>query len=506
MSNAPHEILRYGIATPFVIFNFEGGHSIEPSNIPRYFVSLEHDRTCTKACTFKLTIIYAPDTFSSGDPLRIDNLLVNSVRQQISYQYGYYDYFGVRHTQQQLYVGQIYTYNSNADISNGTITYTIEGTSHVAQLTEKLGEIRGTTDARKPSIYLETKIKHSTDEGFAWLYQYYDYKIDRTDMPVPIPNLGKHPVLDLIMGKANNVEKNNGNIARVGGLVQHSIAPLTNSMEQLHNIGKITDAAYDWYQRDASKTQAQKFARQMQIKLGTPFISYIDDVATSNKFGTLYYVPKTGTETNNVFHFDYGNHFRESDVLSFSVTLDGSVALAAASASENVTSSVDAEGNPVGSSYAISSINNLARNTYPTLSGFNEELFLSQKELSELMLYPFEATMTVLGQIKVSQLLDIIYVVVTINGTDVQPLTGKYQIIEINDSVSESGFTTTFKLVRYVVDEKPESYLENVVSTSWDSEAHEVQTAINSTDKRNKDQNEAESQHKNDSNIYPRLW
>ena len=84
MSRENHEILKYGIATPFVIFQFESGHTIEPSSIPRYFVSLEHNRTCTKACTFKLTIIYAPDTFSGKDPNAIDNLLVSSVRQQVS--------------------------------------------------------------------------------------------------------------------------------------------------------------------------------------------------------------------------------------------------------------------------------------------------------------------------------------------------------------------------------------------------------------------------------------
>ena len=482
-------ILKLGIATPFVLFNFAKSGSIESKDVPRYFVSLDHNRTCTKACTFKLTVIYVPDTFSVGTPTIIDNMLVSSVRQPVTYHYGYYDYLGHRHIQQQQYIGQVYTYSSDTNIANGTITYTIEGTSHVAELTSELAEIKGSTLPMKPSDYFEVKLfqNQNRGDGFKWLQQYYEIKIDHTDGEVPIPNMGKAPVLDLIMGTSNNITKNNGNIAKVGGLVSLSKAPLQQSMEELHNSGKLTNTAYAWYQRVATKSQASEFAKSIQTKLGTPFRCYVDDIySEGSKYGTLYYVSGSKTEANNVFEFDFGNTYRDSDVLSFSVNYDGSVALAAASATDNVTTAVDAEGNPIGASNTILSVNNLSRNTFPTLSGFNEEMFFSHEELSRIMLYPFEANMTIMGQLVPNQLLDIIYVVVKLNGAEVPHLTGKYQILEINDNVSDSGFTTTFKLIRYVQDSEAQGYMENSVSTSLNSAAKEVQDAIDMADKRNK--------------------
>jgi hypothetical protein len=175
-----NEILKYGIATPFVLFNFSNIASIESSkdNIPRYFISLEHNRTCTKACTFKLTIIYVPDTFSPGNPTIIDNMIISCVRQQVTYHYGYYDYLGVRHIQQQLYVGQVYTYNSDINVANGTITYTVEGTSHVAQLTRDEAEIKGTTELRQPSKYFRNRLRDWNGDGFEQLKRLYDFHIE----------------------------------------------------------------------------------------------------------------------------------------------------------------------------------------------------------------------------------------------------------------------------------------------------------------------------------------
>lgn len=486
MSN---EILKYGIATPFVLFNFANMASIESSdnNRPRYFMSLEHNRTCTKACTFKLTIVYVPDTFSPGQPTIIDNMLVSTVRQQISYHYGYYDYFGVKHIQQQLYVGQVYTYNSDINASTGTITYTIEGTSHVAQLTSEYAEIKGTADLRQPSKYFRNRLRDWKGDGFEWLKRYYAIHIEHTDKLVQIPNLGRAPVLDLIMGKSNNITKNDGNIAKVGGLVDYSLALPGNSMEELHNKGYVSQTLYDQYQRASSGEQAKKLWQEVQDKLGTPYVCYIDDsYSEHDKYGTLHYVPRRGNETDNVFHFDYGNHFRDSDVLNFSVTYDGSVALAAASATQNISVGVDAEGNPIGASNVITNVNNLARNSFPTLSGFNEDAFVSKHQLSKIMLYQFEATMTIMGQIRPNQLLDIIEVVITINGTEVPELTGRYQILEINDSVSEGGFTTTFRLIRYVPEEtEVMNNVETPVSPSTNAPSEKVQTAIEQTDPRN---------------------
>ena len=481
-----HEMLTYGIATPYVLFNFGTVGSICTDDL-KYFISLEHNRTCEQACTFRLTIIYVPDTFETGNPTWIDNLLVSSVRQRVSYKYGYYDYLGVIHEHKQQYVGQVYTYSSDTNIANGTITYTVEGTAYVAQLANKMAEISGTTEPKQPSRYLRNKLRAGKDDGFGWLKQYYECDVKtHTDGAVKIPNLGKGPVLDLIMGNSNNITKNNGTTAKVGGLVHLSNAPLQKSMEELHNAGLLTDSAYAWYQRVATHSQATEFVKVVQRKLGTPFKCYIDDTYVNDKYGTLHYVPGTLYESNSIYEFDYGNTYNDSEVLSFSLNYDGAKALAAAAATDNVTASIDAGGNPIGTSNAIISVNDLSRNTFPTKSGFDEELFLSQEELSSIMLYPYEANMTVLGQLTPNQILDIIYVVVKLNGTEIPHLTGQYQILDVNDSISDSGFTTTFKLVRYIQDSEVQGYMENTVSTSNESDAKSIQEAIDAADNRNK--------------------
>jgi hypothetical protein len=56
--------------------------------------------------------------------------------------------------------------------------------------------------------------------------------------------------------------------------------------------------------------------------------------------------------------------------------------------------------------------------------------------------------MTVIGQTQCSQLLDKIQVNIMFNGVPHPGLSGRYVILEITDDLSDSGFTTTFKLLR----------------------------------------------------------
>ena len=485
-----NDILKLGVVTPFVLFNFATG-SIEADIRPKYFVSLEHNRTCTKACTFKLNVKYVPDTFSPGTPTDIDNMLITSVRQQVTYCYGYYDCYGGRHLQQQQYVGQVYTYSSNTNIASGTVDYTIEGTSYVAELANEYDVIRGKKKPIvKPSTHFNTKLIEGVRNGKGGFYELglrYKMVIDGTDYPISIPNLGRQPVLDLIMGKANNITTNKGINKRVGGLVDYSYAKKAHSIEAWYRAGNISQTDYDAFKYSRGETY-ETIKANLENELKIPFMCYIDDICDEpNKYGTLYYVPGNKNETNDVFVFRYGNNEKNSDVLDFSVNYDGSVPLAAAPASDVVQAAVDADGNVVGQSIAINTVNNLSRNTYPTKSGFDESLFLSEKELSKLMLYPFEASMTIIGQIVPSQLLDIIQVVVLLNGTEVPVLTGKYQILEIVDNVSSSGFHTTFKMRRFVEDETV-NLLETAVATpGGSSSAQSVDDADASTNSASKE-------------------
>jgi hypothetical protein len=116
------------------------------------------------------------------------------------------------------------------------------------------------------------------------------------------------------MGTSNNITKNNGNTAKVGGLVAYSVAVPGKSMEELHNKGYITQTQYDQYQRGYSGVRngaekSKKLWEKVERDLGIPYICYINDnYVTNGKYGTLYYVPRTGRATNNVFHFDLNYH------------------------------------------------------------------------------------------------------------------------------------------------------------------------------------------------------
>lgn len=487
MSNT---ILRQGVVTPFVQFNFVAG-SIEsnPSN-PRYFMGLEHNRTCKKACSFKLNIVYVPDTFSTGRPTLIDNLILSSIHQKVTYFYGYYDCWGNRHVQQQLYSGQVYTYNSDIDIASGTINYTVEGTAVAVDLTNSIATIDEVDHPKQPSVHLRYLTSGATEGGFTDLVNFYNiYDKDNTDKEVHIPNLGSGPVLDLIMGKVvEGATKNDGLPVRRGGLAQLAHAISADSIEDAYSVGLVSESTYMEWQNlntylnsfgggDKSHEVARR--REIEQSLEVPFIAYIDDVDSNGKLGTLYFVRNRGWSTNNIFFYEFGNDVKESDVLSFSVNYNGAKAIAAAPATQNVISAIDADGNAIGHTEATTKVPNLARNTFPTKSGFEENAFIAKHELADIMLYPYEASMTVVGQTIPNQLLDIIYVVVKLNGGEHPVLTGEYKILEIIDNVDSGGFTTELKLIRQTSsNEGVSDKLESFVQTPSTGQAQAVQDSI----------------------------
>lgn len=484
-------ILRQGVVTPFVQFNFAHG-SIESSiNNPKYFMSLSHNRTCKQACSFKLNIVYVPDTFSPGEPTLIDNFILSSINQKVTYFYGYYDCWGNRHVQQQTYSGQVYTYNSDIDIASGTINYTVEGTAVAVDLSNSLATIEEVDHTKKPSIHLRYLTSGATTGGFTDLKNFYEiYTGDNSDKEVHIPYLGSGPVLDLIMGKViEGSFKNDGLPVRRGGLAQLAHAASSESVEDAYRLGLVSGDTYSEWQNlntylnsfgggDKSHEAARR--KEIEQSIEIPFIAFIDDVAIGDsKLGTLYFVKNRGWSTNNVYFYEFGNDCKESDVLSFNVNYNGAKAVAAAPATQNVISAIDADGNAIGHTEATTKVPNLSRNTFPTKSGFEENAFIAKHELADIMLYPFEATMTIVGQTIPNQLLDIIYIVVKLNGTEHPVLTGAYKILEINDSVDSSGFTTEFKLIRQAEDNSGVTdKLENFVQTPNNGDAQKVQDAI----------------------------
>ena len=64
------------------------------------------------------------------------------------------------------------------------------------------------------------------------------------------------------------------------------------------------------------------------------------------------------------------------------------------------------------------------------------------------MIYPSKATLTIMGQLHPSNLVDVVDLVILINGTRHPTLSGEYSVLSIVDDLSNSGFTTTLELVR----------------------------------------------------------
>ena len=481
-------ILNSGVTTPFVLFNFATG-SIEATIKPKYFVSLSHNRTCKQACTFKLTVMYVPDTFKEGTPTVIDNMLVTSRNERVTYQYGYYDWRGVRYVQYRTYVGQLNKYDSTVDVASGTITYTIEGNAVAVDLLN----IQTSLDNTQHNKYGWTpakvlKICSQPDFESRPFYQLglnYERVISETDKFVELPNYNQQGMMDIILGSAkgatnaDNTEKQT-NIDKDGGIVQHSRVKIYSTVWDAWRAGEISNEEFasnyiiepngiedSSSATDEEKDKASKYTQLRQnaeAKLYSYFMAYFDDGAgMTHKYGTFYYVPKEGNKASNTFVYEYGNNVRQSDVLSVSFTYDGSVALANSTSSSGISASIDGTGQNIGQTNATTNVLALGRNTYPTLSGFNENRFLSQRELISYMIYPSKATLQIMGQIEPSNLLEVVDLIILINGTKHPTLSGEYTILSVVDDVSNSGFTTTLELVRKedVSKVKLETYVTN---------------------------------------------
>ena len=493
-------ILSKGVVTPFVQFNFETG-SIESTNKPKYFVSLSHNRTCKQACTFKLTIVYVPDTFSPGQPTSIDNMLITSKNKKVSYQYGYYDWMGIRTPQYCTYVGQLNKYTCDIDVASGTLTYTIEGNSVAVELLNQQTSVdaKHLSNVYKWSPAKIIDICSQTDYTTREFYQlglYYHKVIQRVDEVVSLQDYQQQGMLDIILGTAkaakdvNNNDKQT-NIDRDGGLVQHSRTKAYDTVNELYQRHIIEDDEYHQYQLDeyalnhAGWTVNQainditKRMSNTEVKMYIPFMAYFDDVQhMDSMYGTFYYVPREGDRPSNTFVYEYGNNVKNSDVLSINFTYDGSVALANATASDSISASIDGTGQNIGQNHSTTNVLSLGRNSYATLSGFNEDKFLSERELTQYMLYPFKATMNIMGQIEPSNLLNVVDIIVLINGTRHPTLSGEYTVLSVIDEVNNNGFTTQLELIRKT---DTAEYLDKIsayVTNPIDGKASQTQQQI----------------------------
>lgn len=527
-------ILNRGFVSPYVNFNFATG-SIEPSNSiygnsnvpPGYFISLENIRDVDKACTFTLTLMYAPGNYDESSANMIHNLLLTSVKKPVTYGYGYITPGGGVDEQNQYYAGIFTEYSEN--ISDGYLTYVIKGVSHSVELTSpqvsvgnvmarlrghhsgiggdisigagELANLFGSDISKErliqPSMLAEYFVKYDETSGVKDYFVGYDTVIAHTDELVDIQSMQIQdtcPLHDLFFGKIND------DGTRIPcGLVDYSNE--VHDVQEVLNSGLLSQydlQNYKWYdtiitagisaQMQASKTTSAQYENLKNIYMGVQrkriinYICFFDNVVPSLgsvKQGTFYFVPKENRQVTNIFYYDFGNSFIDSDVIDFSVDYSGLVAMSSVAGTESVDVNIDANGELIGSNYNIMQAEGFKKQSYTSLSGFDQTAWLSDSALAKALCYPFTATMTVIGQTECNKLTDNIYVNVSFNGILHPGFTGYYTILGIQDSLGMNGFTTTFKLVR-TADNVAESRPNIIMNpTNESSRAYYNQQAIN---------------------------
>lgn len=490
-----NSIMNYGFVSPYINFNFATG-SIEPLNFPpSYFMSLTNKREVDKACVFTLTLMYAPGNFGDDTALLLHQLLLTSKDKDVTYGYGYITPNGGVNEQNQYYRGKFISYTES--INDGYLTYTVEGVAEEVSCGNAPVNIETFMERKKkgktiwgagkeytiqpdimvqPSMLVEELLTIDTTSGMRDYFEDYDLVIAHTDRLVDVRtiNVDNGCLHDVLFGKSTI---NNTKIP--SGFVDYSVEETERQV--LLDSGYLTDnelALLNGYDILTAHGASSSITQEMQEVYNrvsalqvTPYVCYYDNVVSSigsNKKGTFYYVPKENRQITNIFTYNFGNSYIDSDVIDFSVDYDASVAVATTPALEKVDVNVDVNGDLTGSNYNILENDGFMKQSYNTLSGFNEAEFLTESLISENLNYPHTATLKVIGQIDCNKLLDIIRVNVMFNGSYHPGLSGDYQIHGIEDELTSDGFVTTFSLVRYGTT-KSEGDLPDVVGNANDT-------------------------------------
>ena len=453
-----NSIMNHGFVSPYILFNFAGG-SIDTAP-PRYFASFHQDRSINEAASFELTLIYVAGMLGDSTASNIHQMLLNAVDKPVYYIYGYRTPGGGVKTQDQAYTGIFTQYFET--INDGYLTYKICGVAHSVpistpsvKVSDYMKRLKSSKEYEQPSNILQGFISDNST-GFKELLENFDIDIDHSDRLVEtsIISIEDGTLSEVLSGK-----KNADGTGLPGGLVSYSVAPIE------YNSSIISLAsAYDTlssHGASSSITSSMSEAKNKMVnQQEQPFVCYFDNVVGqigSSKKGSLHYVPKQRRQVTNSFVYNFGNNFIDSDVLSFDVNVDDIVAMATRNSSNSASCSIDVNGNLIGSNYNEAKVSDFTKNTYNTLSGFDESAWVTLSMLSDSLNFSYSATMTVVGQTECNKLLDKITVNVFINGVPHVGLTGNYVILGITEDLSDSGFTTTFELQRAVETEPLEN-------------------------------------------------
>lgn len=491
-----NSILNYGFVSPYILFTFLGSGDTLDTIPPRYFASFHQDRSVDQACSFTLTLVYAPGYFNEDTATIIDKLLLSQVKHDVTYRYGYKTRHGGLTMQNQYYAGIFTTYNS--EINEGYLTYTISGISHSVELvspsvcvSDYITNLKDNVKEIQPSIVVYNLVKGNgplaAKTGIAEYFRNYEIEIDQIDEKVSTKsiNIQDGPLHDVFFGKANSdktslpsglvslsyVNDTSSNALSSDLLSERDIQKITEyEIRNTYNSSGITQDQYD-------TLYAEPLEKLKNLKK-IPFVCYYDNVVSSEgstSKGSFHYIPKYTRAITNVYNYSIGNSVIDSDVLSFSASVDCTPALATIPSIKDVSVDIDVDGEAIGNNYNSMQSDGFVRNTYNTPSGFNEAAWLTTSTIANALNFPFEATMTIIGQIDANKLLDTILVNIFVNGVPHEGFSGKYTVLGIEDDLSENGFTTTLKLSKqgWAVDnDKVSDYVSNYSTNSraWHNE------------------------------------
>lgn len=489
-----NDILNRGFVSPYIDFRFAAGdlgsEQIIDTVPPKYFASFHQERTVSEACSFTLQLMYVPETFSESDALMMHKMLLGSVKKPVRYRYGYRTPYGGLQLQDQCYCGIFLQYKES--LQGGYMTYEITGISReVELLNEKysiqdyLREYKKYRQFIQPSELVYDLLFGVNQTGLPDFFNGFRCYIDHTDdvlekNSIIVPD---GTISEILIGTYNkDGAYTPGGFSR---LSHRSYTPSELLSQGLISQGTYTNfIMYEGITNHGVSTPSivgsMEYAAQEVARLtNMPFVCYFDNVINSigdTSKGTFYYVEKQNRTAQNEFIYDFGNSYRNSDVISFTVNLDCTAAKATVPALKSIEGNIDTAGNYIASNNNVVQSAYFVKNTYNTLSGFNEALFLTKEIVSKAFNYPFDATLVVVGQTKCNHLMDTIRVNVSINGVPHNVLTGDYIILGIEEDLSPDGFTTTFKLTKMLRDSEDD--IPPVVINGDTSNAADVQSIL----------------------------
>ena len=496
-----NKILNYGFVRPFIQFQFANGQTIDTVP-PRYFSSFHQTRSVKEACSFTLTLSYAPGNFDEDTATIIHGLLLQNVNTNVTYRYGYKvnNQFAPL-CQNQYYAGIFTSYSE--ELNDGYLSYTISGVAHAVELTQPqvfvtdyIKTIEKLSKTVQPSIIVEDLVYDlrrgpSNHTGIPEYFKDYKKIIHTSDQNVKTNDIRIQdgPLHDVFFGKTNS-----DGSTLPGGLVSLSYCNYNLASNETISNNLLSDVKRDALEYqirlryNSSGITNEKLAKYKQSKevvenvKRVPFICYydnvIDSIGSPDK-GSFYYIEKFNMQPTNIFNYNFGNSFIDSDVISFNCSYDCTPAISTNASLKNVVSDIDVDGEAISSNYNNMQTEGFVIQSYNTPSGFDNAATISATTLSNVFRYPFEASMSVIGQLECNQLMDVIRVNIFVNGVQHPTLSGDYIIQGIEDDLSMDGFTTTFNLHRYNYSISDEDVPDRVTNYSEGRAFQNQQTLIN---------------------------